>query len=139
MLATTIVTLSVSNGSLVIDDRVEASLSVSQLDEYVEALVQRPDLASLDDEVEGDRGFFTIQKGTHVLHAYFVAEDDVVGDRRVRIELFPTRQIADSQDKPDVIVGFVSVNCLKELVRRLDSDESPGEFAAANVQSLLND
>ena len=98
-----------------------------------------PDLATYEGSVaeggiEGTRGSVSIMTDATVCHAYFVADEEFVDDRVVDVEL------ASLEDpKSGFVRRMLSIAQLEDVVRILDSGQSPFTYVLANGLSVHGD
>ena len=59
------------------------------------------------------------------MHAYFISDDERIGDAAVRIELFDV-----TEPSAEPVTGLVSVDDLTRILRCLDVADSPMQLAA---------
>lgn len=118
----------------------EREMRLTELLEHLGAITLLPHLSTYEGGVSGTRGFMSIIAKQHILHAYFEDELDIVGDEDVRFELTEHSGEYDEPKHPySSITGYMTPDCLREVLRLLDKGQSPIEYVRANASIDDND
>lgn len=106
--------------------------------EYCEYIAASPDLASYEGDalhggVDGDRGYVSAVAHGVVLHAYFSADIEHVGNSSVRVELSCIECDTRQGDALKTVTGMLTLSQLRELIEKLEANDDPIGFASAHV------
>ncbi len=136
--------MSASNGVLVTDRDEEGVMPLDTLLKHIEAISALPALSSYPGGVSGCQGSMTIVDKGFILHAYFVDDEGIVDGTPVQFELYgPYPSGQEGQVEPGAedneTSGYMTVECLKQVLTLLDEGKAPVEFVRSDAVQLDTD